>query len=114
MMTCDEQEITISQGVKSSDAYLCVPMDRYKNRVNVLSSLFSLKIFKSILIRLTEGEMTIYSENAKEKTVSGTSLLFLAKNQTVIIALKADEKKPLYDILELDTETIKNAYRYFF
>ncbi|ACY83171.1 hypothetical protein ETAE_0324 [Edwardsiella piscicida] len=37
--------------------------------------------------------MTIYSENAKEKTVSGTSLLFLAKNQTVIIALKADEKK---------------------
>ncbi|EGG9706673.1 AraC family transcriptional regulator, partial [Salmonella enterica] len=73
-------------------------------------SLQGLNLLQSVLIKLTTGRISITTSSGEYITASGPTLIFLAKEQTI---LEETNEKLNYNLIELDSASIKNAYNFF-
>ncbi|ECG8591769.1 AraC family transcriptional regulator [Salmonella enterica subsp. salamae] len=89
--------------------YLQSIQDWQRNSV----SLNGLNLLQSVLIKLTTGKISIKTSTGEHITASGPTLIFLAKGQTINITLEESNEKPHYNLIELDSESIKNTYNFF-
>ncbi|EDY2605384.1 AraC family transcriptional regulator, partial [Salmonella enterica] len=76
-------------------------------------SLQGLNLLQSVLIKLTTGKISITSSSGEYITTTGPMLIFLAKEQTIHITLEETNEKLNYNLIELDSASIKNAYNFF-
>ncbi|EGL9678320.1 AraC family transcriptional regulator, partial [Salmonella enterica] len=76
-------------------------------------SLQGLNLLQSVLIKLTTGRISITTSSGEYITASGPTLIFLAKEQTIHITLEETNEKLNYNLIELDSASIKNAYNFF-
>lgn len=72
-----------------------------------------LNLLQSVLIKLTTGKISIMKSSGEYITISGPTLIFLAKEQTIHITTEETNEKLDYNLIELDSASIKNAYNFF-
>ncbi|ECR0405625.1 AraC family transcriptional regulator, partial [Salmonella enterica] len=73
-------------------------------------SLQGLNLVQSVLIKLTTGKITITTSSGEHITIIGPMLIFLAKEQTIHIIQEETNEKLNYNLIELDSASIKNTY----
>ncbi|EAB8879056.1 AraC family transcriptional regulator [Salmonella enterica subsp. enterica] len=76
-------------------------------------SLQGLNLLQSVLIKLTTGKISITTSSGEYITASGPMLIFLAKDQTINITMEETHEQLNYNLIELDSASIKNAYNFF-
>ncbi|ELJ2160873.1 AraC family transcriptional regulator [Salmonella enterica] len=76
-------------------------------------SLQGLNLVQSVLIKLTTGKITITTSSGEHITIIGPMLIFLAKEQTIHITQEETNEKLNYNLIELDSASIKNTYNFF-
>ncbi|AGR61502.1 AraC family transcriptional regulator [Salmonella bongori] len=76
-------------------------------------SLHGLNLLQSVLIKLSTGKISIKIATGEYITATGPTLIFLAKGQTINITLEESNEKPHYNLIELDSESIKSACDFF-
>lgn len=88
----------------------CLPSAQNWQRKSL--SLQGLNLLQSVLIKLTTGKISITTSSGEYITASGPTLIFLAKEQTIHITMEETHEQVNYNLIELDSTSIKNAYNF--